>query len=74
MAMGKALQRILPLIYRMVMTMADLDPKDFIPSDAQLEKLYNKNQGDTLTDKDIIDYVVDDVNKHLKRLHNKFKR
>ena len=56
------------------MTMTKADPKEFIPSDAQLEKLYNKNKGDGLTNNDIIDYVVDDVNKHLKRLHNKFKR
>ena len=56
------------------MTMAKIDPKEFIPSDEQLDKLYNKNKGGNLTNNDIIDYVVTDVNKHLKRLHNKFKR
>ena len=53
--------------------MAKIDPKEFIPSDEQLDKLHNKNKGGSLTDNDIIDYVVTDVNKHLKRLHNKFK-
>ena len=51
--------------------MNKLNPEKFIPSDSELEKLLEQEQPDgQLKDKDLIDYVVNTVNKHLNRMNN----